>query len=74
MGPMASTERKKRSKRKMTLTVIYKYFEITAKKVEQFKITATTSARTESYPHVHRKSINKRKNFSPRPHARSHAF
>ena len=32
-------------------------------------------ARTEAYPHVHRKSILKqKKNFSPRLHAHSHAF
>ena len=58
MGPRASTERKedqREERGKMTLTV--EYSEMTAKIVEPPR-----QARTEAYPHVHRKSINKRKN------------
>ena len=57
----------------MTLTV--EYSEMTAKNVEHFKLTTTPrQAHTESHTHVHRKSINKRKKISPRPHANSHTF
>ena len=55
----------------MTLTV--EYSEMTAKIVEQFKITATTRANW-GIPARTQEENKQKKNFSPRPHAHSHAF
>ena len=55
----------------MTLTV--EYSEMTAKIAEHFKITATTSAKWGK-PARTQEEYKQKKNFSPRPHAHSHAF
>ena len=73
-GPRASTERKEDQREvrgKMTLTV--EYSEMTAKIAEHFKITATTSANW-GIPARTQEEYKQKKNFSPRPHAHSHAF
>ena len=74
VGPRASTERKEDQREvrgKMTLTV--EYSEMTAKIVEHFKITATTSANW-GIPARTQEEYKQKKHFSPRPHAHSHAF
>ena len=74
VGPRASTERKEDQREvrgKMTLTV--EYSEMTAKIVEHFKITATTSANWD-IPARTQEECKQKKSFSPRPHAHSHAF
>ena len=74
VGPRASTERKEDQREvrgKMTLTV--EYSEMTANIVEHFKITATTSANW-GIPARTQEEYKQKKNFSPRPHAHSHAF
>ena len=55
----------------MTPTV--EYSEMTAKIVEHFKITATTSANW-GIPARTQEEYKQKKHFSPRPHAHSHAF
>ena len=74
VGPRTSTKRKedqREVRRKMTLTV--EYSEMTAKIVEHFKITATTSANW-GIPARTQEEYKQKKIFSPRPHAHSHAF
>ena len=57
----------------MTLTA--EYSEITTKNADYFKIIATTSAHWSSHTrHLHRRSINKRKNSRHARHAHSHTF
>ena len=55
----------------MTLTV--EYSEMTAKNVEHFTITATTSA-DWVIPARTQEEYKQKKKFSPRPYAHSHAF
>ena len=72
VSPRASTERKEDQREvrgKMRLTV--EYSEMTAKIVEHFKITATTSA-NRGIPARTQEEHKEKKNFSPRPHAHSH--
>ena len=74
VGLRASTERKEDQREvrgKMTLTV--EYSEMTVKIVKHFIITATTSANW-GIPARTQEEYKQKKNFSPRPHAHSHAF